>query len=95
MAPTLGLGSRRLRLHRSSRPRCRGEGEPAWWLNLQAHPDAHVDVAGGPRLVTGERPRARSGNACGHGGGEIDRNLNAYAARRSTETAVVVLEPRQ
>src|SRR5882724_6799625 len=29
-----------------------GEGEPAWWLNLQAHPDARVDLAGGPRLVT-------------------------------------------
>ena len=28
-----------------------GEGEPAWWLNLQAHPDARVDLADGPRLV--------------------------------------------
>ena len=24
---------------------CWGEGEPAWWLNLQAHPDVRVDLA--------------------------------------------------
>src|SRR5262245_18639037 len=23
------------------------DGEPAWWLNLQQHPDAHVELAGG------------------------------------------------
>src|SRR5947199_7189403 len=28
-----------------------GEGEPAWWLNLQAHPDATVDLIDGRRLV--------------------------------------------
>ncbi len=33
------------------------EGHPAWWLNLEEHPDA-------------------------------------YAGRRTTETAVIVLEPR-
>jgi hypothetical protein len=26
-----------------------GEGEPAWWLNLQAHPDARVDPCDGLR----------------------------------------------
>ena len=26
--------------------------EPAWWLNLQAHPDATVDLATGSRDVT-------------------------------------------
>jgi hypothetical protein len=30
-----------------------GEGEPAWWLNLQAHPDARVELADGSRLVRG------------------------------------------
>ena len=34
--------------------------EPAWWLNLQAHPDARVDLTDGPRLVTG-RAAARRG----------------------------------
>jgi deazaflavin-dependent oxidoreductase (nitroreductase family) len=28
-----------------------GDGEPAWWLDLQAHPDAEVRLADGPRLV--------------------------------------------
>jgi deazaflavin-dependent oxidoreductase (nitroreductase family) len=39
--------------------------EPAWWLNLQAHPDATVDLPGGSRAV-----RAR---ACGSGGPSTTR----------------------
>ena len=35
-----------------------GEGEPAWWLNLQAAPDTTVDLADGPRAV---RARAAAG----------------------------------
>lgn len=67
--------------------------EPAWWLNLQAHPEATVDVAGNRFTVRGraaegdERARLWS-RWC-----EIDDNLDAYAALRSRETAVVVLEP--
>jgi deazaflavin-dependent oxidoreductase (nitroreductase family) len=34
------------------------DGEPAWWLNLQAHPDATVDLVDGPRQV---RARAAAG----------------------------------
>jgi len=30
-----------------------GEGEPAWWLNLRAHPAATVTVAGGTRPIRG------------------------------------------
>ena len=29
-----------------------GEPEPAWWLNLQAHPDATLDLPDGSRAVT-------------------------------------------
>ena len=32
-----------------------GEGEPAWWLNLQAQPDAVVELSDGPRFVRGPR----------------------------------------
>lgn len=71
------------------------DGEPAWWLNLQAHPDARVVTADGPRPV-----RARAAAE-----GEerdrlwsrwrgIDPKLDAYAALRSTPTAVVIVEPR-
>jgi hypothetical protein len=71
-----------------------GDGEPAWWLNLQAHPDARVDLADGPRLVRG---RAAVGAERSHLWArwrEIDANLDAYAALRSSQTAVVILEPR-
>ena len=70
-----------------------GEAEPAWWLNLQAHPEAVVDLAGGSRrevvgrAATGEERERLWQRWC-----ELDENLDAYAARRSRETAVVVLE---
>ena len=71
--------------------------EPAWWLNLQAHPDATVDLPGGSRAVRAraavgaerERLWARFRDFPGWGA-----DLDALAARRPTETAVVVLEPR-
>ena len=71
-----------------------GEGEPAWWLNLQAHPDARVDLVDGPLLVTGRAARGEERERLWSRWREIDKNLDAYAARRSTETAVVILEPR-
>jgi deazaflavin-dependent oxidoreductase (nitroreductase family) len=70
-----------------------GEGEPAWWLNLQAHPDATVDVVRGRRRM---RARAATGDERTRLWArwrEIDVNLDAYAARRPSGTAVVVLEP--
>ncbi len=71
-----------------------GEGEPAWWLNLQANPDARVDLVGGPRLITGRAAQDEERERLWARWQEIDLNLDAYAARRSSETAVVVLEPR-
>ena len=71
-----------------------GEGEPAWWLNLQAHPDARVDLPGGERLVTGRAAQGEERERLWSRWREIDKNLDAFAARRSTETAVVVLAPR-
>ena len=71
------------------------EGHPAWWLNLEANPDCLVRLSGGsPRPV---RARAAVGE-------ERDRlwqlfvavepDHDAFAAGRSTETPVVVFEPR-
>ena len=34
-----------------------GGAEPAWWLNLQAHPDVTVDLADGTRQVIGRAAR--------------------------------------
>ena len=71
-----------------------GEGEPAWWLNLQADPDVEVELVGGRRLVTGRAAEGEERKRLWARWAEIDKNLDAYAARRSGETAVVVLEPR-
>jgi len=72
-----------------------GEGEPAWWLNLLVNPDATVVLANGRRVVTavaaegGERARLwAQWRETG------DEDLDALAKKRSTETAVVVLSPR-
>jgi F420H(2)-dependent quinone reductase len=70
------------------------DAEPAWWLNLEAQPDVTVDLPGGSRAVHGraadedERPRLWARWAA------LDKDLDGYAARRSRETAVVILSPR-
>jgi deazaflavin-dependent oxidoreductase (nitroreductase family) len=71
-----------------------GEGEPAWWLNLQANPDATVELVGGRRMVRGRAATGDERSRLWARWREIDTNLDAYAALRSSETAVVVLEPR-
>ena len=70
------------------------DAEPAWWLNLQAHPDVTVDLPGGSRAVHAraadkdERPRLWARWA------GYDKDLDACATLRSRETAVVILSPR-
>ncbi|WP_196776955.1 nitroreductase/quinone reductase family protein [Haloechinothrix halophila] len=71
-----------------------GEGEPSWWLNLQAYPDATVDLVGGRRLVRAHAATADERSRLWARWREIETSLDDYAARRSSETAVVVLEPR-
>jgi deazaflavin-dependent oxidoreductase (nitroreductase family) len=71
-----------------------GEGEPAWWLNLQARPDAEVQLVGGRCLVTGRAAEGEERERLWARWREIDEHLDAYAARRSTQTAVVVFAPR-
>jgi deazaflavin-dependent oxidoreductase (nitroreductase family) len=68
--------------------------DPAWWLNLQARPDAVVELKDGLRPI---RARAAEGE-------ERDRlwarwqdfgdDVDGYAVRRPYGTPVVVLEPR-
>jgi F420H(2)-dependent quinone reductase len=71
-----------------------GEGEPAWWLNLQAHPDARVDLVDGSRLVRAHAATGDERVRLWDRWRQIDANLDAYAALRPSETAVVVLEPQ-
>jgi deazaflavin-dependent oxidoreductase (nitroreductase family) len=69
------------------------DDEPAWWLNLQAQPEASVDLADGRRTVRGRAAEGEERSRLWARWREIDTNLDAYAALRSAETAVVVLEP--
>ena len=71
-----------------------GEAEPAWWLNLQDHPLAIVQTRDGTRQVRARRAEGLERQRLWSRWAEIDQNLDDYAARRPTETAVVVLEPR-
>ena len=71
-----------------------GEGEPAWWLNLQAHPDATVDLVGGRRPVRGHAAIGDERTRLWARYRQIDKNLDSFAGRRPSETAVVVLAPR-
>lgn len=72
-----------------------GAPEPAWWLNLQANSDVVVELHDGERAVRGraagpdERPRLWARWAEYNG-----ESMDGWAARRPSETAVVILEPR-
>lgn len=73
------------------------EGLPAWWLNLEANPDATVRLAHQPT-----RPvRARVAIGDEHDRlwkrwAAIDEGLDAYArSRRTPAPPVVLLEPRE
>lgn len=68
--------------------------EPAWWLNLQAHPDAVVQTRDGIRQVRGRPALGEERARLWARWAEVDQHLDEYAARRPGETAVVVLEPR-
>ncbi len=70
------------------------EAEPAWWLNLQAHPDTIVELADGHRSVRGRAAEGAERDRLWARWGEFSDNYDAWAAMRSRPTAVVVLEPR-
>ncbi len=71
------------------------EGHPAWWLNLEANPDAVVRLAHQPpRPVHARAATGEERNRLWQRWAEIDIGLDTLAARRSIETPVVVLEPR-
>ena len=70
------------------------EGHPAWWLNVEAHPDAVVRLAHQQRRRVRARPStAEERDRLWQRRVAVDPDLDAYAGRR-TETPVVVFEPR-
>ena len=71
-----------------------GVSEPAWWLNLQAHPEAIVELAGGIRReVLGNAAVGAERERLWQRWRELNQKLDGYAVRRPRETTVVVLEP--
>jgi deazaflavin-dependent oxidoreductase (nitroreductase family) len=68
--------------------------EPAWWLNLQAHPEAMVDLPGGSRPVIGRAANEEERRRLWAMWVGMEEGTNEYASLRSRETAVVILEPR-
>lgn len=72
-----------------------GAPEPAWWLNLQAEPNAKLETVDGQIKVTGRAAEGEERERLWERWREIDEGLDGYAGRRPTETAVVVLAPSQ
>jgi deazaflavin-dependent oxidoreductase (nitroreductase family) len=71
------------------------EGHPAWWLNLEGHPDAVVRLARqNPRPVRARAATGEERDRLWQRWAALDAGLDAYAERRSTEAPVVVLEFR-
>jgi F420H(2)-dependent quinone reductase len=68
--------------------------DPAWWLDVQAHPDVEVDLRGEHRLVSARAAVGEERERLWARWQEIDKNLDTYAARRPNPTPVVVFEPR-
>jgi F420H(2)-dependent quinone reductase len=68
--------------------------DPAWWQNLQAQPDADVEIGGDRRAV---RARAASPEEQARLWPRFVRGsatFNAYQANTARKLSVVILEPR-
>jgi len=71
------------------------EGDPSWWLNLEEHPDAVVRMAGrSASPVHARRAAGEERDRLWQRWVALDPQHDGYAGLRSTETPVVVLEPR-
>ena len=71
------------------------EGHPSWWLNLEAHPEAVVRLADRHQRPVRARPAAgEERDRLWQRWVAVDPRLDGYAKGRSTQTPVIVLEPR-
>ena len=72
------------------------EGHPAWWLNLEAQPDAVIRQKGRPeRPVRAREVEGEERERLWRKWAQVDKDLDSYAAMRSVATPVVVFEPRE
>jgi deazaflavin-dependent oxidoreductase (nitroreductase family) len=71
-----------------------GDPEPAWWLNIQAHPDITVDLVDGSRAFRARAAEGDERQRLWAKWADYDEGLDGWARRRSRQTQVVILEPR-
>ena len=69
------------------------EPEPAWWLNLQSHPNAEVELKDGTRAVRARAAVGQERERLWAKWREYGSDPDDYASRRPGRTEVVVLEP--
>lgn len=70
-----------------------GAPEPAWWLNLQARPEATLVIPGTTLDVVARAASGEERDRLWDRWRRLDKGLDGYAARRPTETAVVIFTP--
>jgi deazaflavin-dependent oxidoreductase (nitroreductase family) len=71
------------------------EGDPSWWRNLEAHPDAVVQLSHQrPRPVRARRAVGEERERLWQRWATVDQDLDQYAAMRTNGTPIVVFEPR-
>jgi F420H(2)-dependent quinone reductase len=71
-----------------------GAAEPAWWLNLEANPNAEITLSRGETIgVVARSATGEERDRLWERWRQLDRGLDGHAARRPTQTAVVVLSP--
>jgi deazaflavin-dependent oxidoreductase (nitroreductase family) len=70
-----------------------GGADPAWWLNLQAHPQARIHLKDGARHMVAHEASGEERERLWARWRSVDQGLDEYAALRSKPTAVVVFEP--
>lgn len=70
-----------------------GAAEPAWWLNLEADPNATATTRDGQVPVRARAAHGDERDRLWDQWREIDKKLDGFAARRPVRTEVVVLEP--
>src|SRR6185503_19991322 len=59
------------------------EAEPAWWLNLQAHPDTVVELKEGSRSVHGRAAEGEERDRLWARWRELSHDYDAWAAMRT------------
>ena len=70
------------------------QGHPAWWLNVQAHPDVVVRLPHGtPRRMHAHEAAGEERDRLWQRWAEVDKDLDGFARLRDVTTPIVVFEP--